>query len=1008
MKRNIWTRVAAIGIASGMLITSMPVMAFDDEMIVEDDSYIVAEDETEAMLVPESDDANEDILNDNVFFDEEGTGIENAFGITSEETEGEEILEVADATSGTCGQNLTWMLNSEGVLTISGVGEMYNYDNGWDPSTDSPFYGRSDIDSIIIKNGITSIGGWAFCECTNLQTITIPSSVTRIELCAFRDCSSLTSITIPSGVTTIDYSTFWGCNSLTNITIPPNVTSIGSWAFGECTNLRSITIPPSVTSIKEGAFQSCDQLTIYSNTGSYAETYANENGIPFESLGGTDIPFGAGLYNGHYYYVFDLEKDWAKAKAYCESRGGYLATITSQEENDFVFKYMKDSGFVNAYFGFTDEATEGNWKWVTGEPVEYTNWASGEPSSENSREDYAMFYYKFTNGKWNDGDLSINATGSTIAFICEWGEIDNGNPPVNYEFLHSLEYYASTSSSEYNPELACDLMKLAWDAYGPNTDHNEHNVGTDEEIKADYEDLGFDVSTSYFSKNYDKWAYFQDYCGFSFAVKDTADGGRIVAITIRGTVGEITEYAPEWISNLFNAVPPLYETGWHMGFYKPACDIFYSLEENDLIDTHNTTYFITGHSRGAGVGNVLAVLLSQIGISKDNLYDYNFACPDTMYAPIGTSWSGGGRYNNIFNINAANDLVGVIPGLFGDIVGMIAPSIIKEMKGVETVYIWGKYGKTYFYSFDWNSSERSLVNPITFFKDQGPTNPHQPSLYYAYLSKKNSSSSFRSFAGDKKQNVKSIFGFCPVDMSIVDGNGADIVSVTNGEVLYHNNYGMKDAIVMTDGDFKAFFVNPSIYFKVKIKATDNGKMAFISGLIDLSTGEFESEKHFENVKLESGKTFLSEGLSQTSAGNVKLYTTDAKGNKVAEINADGKETKIVKRATPKKVTEKITVSKKPSIKKPAAAKGKITVKWKHFKHTSKKTNKIWKKIKKVQVQCATDKAFKNLVKTTTVKKSKTSAKIKGLRKKTTYFVRVRYYDGVGYSAWSKVKKVKTK
>ena len=113
-------------------------------------------------------------------------------------------------------------------------------------------------------------------------------------------------------------------------------------------------------------------------------------------------------------------------------------------------------------------------------------------------------------------------------------------------------------------------------------------------------------------------------------------------------------------------------------------------------------------------------------------------------------------------------------------------------------------------------------------------------------------------------------------------------------------------------------------------------------------------------------------------------------------------------ATPKAPAEKITISKKPTIKKPAAAKGKITVKWKHFKHTFKKTKLIWKKIKKVQVQCATDKAFKNIVKTSLVGKSKTSAKIKGLKKKTTYYVRVRYYDGTGYSAWSKVKKVKTK
>ena len=93
------------------------------------------------------------------------------------------------------------------------------------------------------------------------------------------------------------------------------------------------------------------------------------------------------------------------------------------------------------------------------------------------------------------------------------------------------------------------------------------------------------------------------------------------------------------------------------------------------------------------------------------------------------------------------------------------------------------------------------------------------------------------------------------------------------------------------------------------------------------------------------------------------------------------------------------------VPKPAPAKGKITVKWKHFKQ-NKKTKALWKKIKNVQVQCAADKGFKNIVMTAMVGKKK--AGIKGLAKKTTYYVRVRYYDGMGYSAWSKVKKVKTK
>ena len=106
--------------------------------------------------------------------------------------------------------------------------------------------------------------------------------------------------------------------------------------------------------------------------------------------------------------------------------------------------------------------------------------------------------------------------------------------------------------------------------------------------------------------------------------------------------------------------------------------------------------------------------------------------------------------------------------------------------------------------------------------------------------------------------------------------------------------------------------------------------------------------------------------------------------------------------------EKKTITKKPSIKKPTAKKTSITVKWKHFKHTSKKAKKIWKKIKKVQVQCATDSGFKNIIKDVKIGRGKTKYAIKGLSKKTTYYVRVRYFDGVGYSKWSKAKKVKTK
>ena len=131
------------------------------------------------------------------------------------------------------------------------------------------------------------------------------------------------------------------------------------------------------------------------------------------------LPDDAVEFNGHYYYVYDVDTitDWNMAQEYCEAQGGYLTTITSQEENEFVYNYMKERGYKSAYIGLSDCALEGTWEWCNGEAVTYTNWALGEPSCGTS-ENYGMFYYKFSDGKWNDGKFG----DSTTAFICEWGE----------------------------------------------------------------------------------------------------------------------------------------------------------------------------------------------------------------------------------------------------------------------------------------------------------------------------------------------------------------------------------------------------------------------------------------------------------------------------------------------------------------------------------------------------------------------------------------------------------
>ena len=130
---------------------------------------------------------------------------------------------------GTCGENLTWTFDDEGVLTITGTGEM----------TSSPWRSYKDsIKSVVIGNGVTSIISDAFWGCTGLSEVSIPNSVTKIKSAAFWGCSSLTEITIPDSVTIIEYSAFTNCTGLTKVCLPDGITYLPSGIFYTAHRLR--------------------------------------------------------------------------------------------------------------------------------------------------------------------------------------------------------------------------------------------------------------------------------------------------------------------------------------------------------------------------------------------------------------------------------------------------------------------------------------------------------------------------------------------------------------------------------------------------------------------------------------------------------------------------------------------------------------------------------------------------------------------------------------------------
>ena len=420
------------------------------------------------------------------------------------------ITAASTLANGTCGAYLTWVLDSNGTLTISGTGKMDDFDTLplWydqrehvqnveiasgvtgigacafaycnqmvsvsipDSVTEIGEYAFDyckSLKKIEIPNSVTSIGGWCFYHCDSLTDVTLPNQITSIEEAAFRSCGSLTSLEIPEGVTSIGKYAFMHGTSLAAITIPDGVTDIGADAFYSCTSLTSATIPDSVTSVGESAFDNCDQLTdvYYSGTeeqwgqiaiGAYNDPLTNAT-IHYNSQAEEAVPAVEASFDGHKYALYDLSMTWTEAKEYCQKLGGHLVTITSAEEQAFINSILP-SGSMNLYWNGLAEPEENNWQWVTGEPVDYLNWASGEPNNQFSGTEsfcqiYCREYASGRIGQWNDacddGGTDEFYRLSHIGFICEYDSSDVSSDwrQAYYDYIVQNRQESDTGNWDY-------------------------------------------------------------------------------------------------------------------------------------------------------------------------------------------------------------------------------------------------------------------------------------------------------------------------------------------------------------------------------------------------------------------------------------------------------------------------------------------------------------------------------------------------------------------------------
>ena len=190
-----------------------------------------------------------------------------------------------------------------------------------------------------------------------------------------------------------------------------------NWGDGEPNNSSNVVAGESCVAMWPEKWNDLANSNVYEQSGYICEWEAsdNENGTKDDG------------YTGHCYEIDSIPESewesgpitWEQAERRCEWKGGHLAVIESQAENDCLYNMMKEKGYENACFGYSDKEKEGDWKWVNGSQSAYTNWHSGEPNNQGGDENYAMFYQKFGDGTWNDGSGIIDAD---CAYICEWDD----------------------------------------------------------------------------------------------------------------------------------------------------------------------------------------------------------------------------------------------------------------------------------------------------------------------------------------------------------------------------------------------------------------------------------------------------------------------------------------------------------------------------------------------------------------------------------------------------------
>ena len=560
--------------------------------------------------------------------------------------------------------DLSWSV-VDGILTISGNGGMGDY-----TQTTMPWYDyRDQVTAIVIEEGITSIGDWAFCGFSYVTSVSVPTTITRIGTYAFYNADGLTELPMSGAVTEIEAYAFHDCAGLSGVLeIPGTVLSIGKYAFADCSGVEAVILNEGVETVGEGAFSGCtsmkqfifydsvtelganvlgDCTSLLSVTAGQDNTaYAAQDGVLFNKAMTSLIHFPAGI------------------------GGDYTVPATVTAVGNHAFR-----------------SCSLQWVAFQGDAPSFGKYAFYNTT--------ATIRYPISNDTWTD-DVKQDY-GGTLS----WMGIDTREATAaqvltgNFRFVSNLtmgeaeypftldENWLLASSKTYNHDLARMSIRMAMSAAWTTSDCIEDlfdSLGLTEQV------IEYPAPT-------------MDTIGYAIGSKKlTDDSGEVytlIAVAVRGG-----GYGSEWGSNF------IVNTGIeHAGFWDNAEKVYAGILEyiTNIGADENIRIWITGYSRAAAVSNLTAHRLNKAsnageipGLDVGGIFAYCFECPAGVKT---TSDEYSTIDQNIFNIVNPVDIVPMMAPLYWDYsrygITYFIPSSENTYNGYKTAFaaMQEEYGK---------------------------------------------------------------------------------------------------------------------------------------------------------------------------------------------------------------------------------------------------------------------------------------------------------------------------